>query len=73
MSASATQREPANEHADPLAFAFREGSDKQLFEALVAHVASTFAVRAPAGVTVEWLEERARNCVGAFADLLGQR
>ena len=56
----------ANDTQDPLADAFARGTQAELGAALVAHLVETFAVRAPEGVTEDWLTERARNAVGGF-------
>lgn len=64
--------EPANDERDPLADAFRDGTFRELSDALVLHIARTFAVRAPEGVTEEWLVERARNAVAGFLDLVSR-
>lgn len=60
----------ANDVRDPLAQAFSYGTDRELMKALVEHIRDTFEVRGGERVTPELAEERARNAVAGFFDLI---
>ena len=57
-------------HADQLASVFAHGTERELSQTLVEHIRDTFARRGGELVTPELCEERARNAVTGFLDLL---